>query len=95
MIDIVNLFASIHFSICLIPEVTFFCSLTKFLCFITNTMSSALNLTAKFAFSGKSFMYNKSNSGPSVEPWGTPHVPKQNRLYLQPYTVFDLLKTFV
>ena len=86
---IVNLFASIHFLICLIAEFTFSCSLTELLCFIISTVSSPYNLTAIFVFSGKLFIYNiVSISGPSLALWGIPHVTKHKTEQIPFTTVY-------
>ena len=62
------------------------------LCFMINKGSLAYNLTAKFAFSGKSFMNNKNNRvGPVWSP-GEHHMwlrAYRSRFHLQPNPTFD------
>ena len=47
-------------------------------------MSSAFNLTAKFAFSGKSFMYNKQRWSPRGRPWPRGQILKSLALASRP-----------
>jgi len=48
-----------------------FCNFSRLLSLRTKTVSSAKNIVfIRFEF-GKSFINNKKNEGPKIEPWGT------------------------
>ena len=61
---------------------------------IISTLMSSANMTrfAPWIFKGRSFMYNKNNSGPSTEPGGTPYlITLQEDLYLLTLTFLESL----
>jgi len=41
---------------------------------INKTVSSAKNLGTVYKHEGRSLMYVKNNSGPNMDPWGTPYL---------------------